>query len=53
MSKQNNIYKGHLDYQSEFDHKWACWATNHRGWAKMKSLLSPKNMWAFATLAMK
>ena len=36
MSKQNNIYKGHLDYQSEFDHKWACWATNHRGWAKMK-----------------
>lgn len=36
MSKQNNIYKGHLAYQSEFDHKWACWATNHRGWAKMK-----------------
>ena len=36
MSKQNSIYKGHLDYQSEFDHKWACWATNHRGWAKMK-----------------
>lgn len=36
MSKQNNIYKGRLDYQSEFDHKWACWAMNHRGWAKMK-----------------
>ena len=32
MSKQNNIYKGHLDYQSEFDHKLACWATNHRDW---------------------
>ncbi len=36
MSKQNNIYKGRLAYQSEFDHKWACWTTNHRGWAKMK-----------------
>lgn len=22
--------------QSEFDHKYACWANNHRGWQKMK-----------------
>ena len=22
--------------QSEFDHKYACWASNHRGWQKMK-----------------
>ena len=22
--------------QSEFDHRWACWANNHMGWAKMK-----------------
>lgn len=36
--KKQNIYKGHLDFQSEFDHKYACWAINHRGWAKMKKL---------------
>lgn len=36
MSKQNNTYKGHLVEQSEFDHKFACWANNHNGWAKMK-----------------
>ena len=34
--KKNNIYKSKLDYQSEFDHVWACWANNHNGWAKMK-----------------
>ena len=22
--------------QSEFSHQYACWARNHRGWAKMK-----------------
>lgn len=22
--------------QSEFSHKYACWANNHKGWAKMK-----------------
>jgi hypothetical protein len=22
--------------QSEFDHKYACWANNHNGWSKMK-----------------
>ena len=34
--KIQNIYKGFLDYQSEFDRRWACWANNHMGWAKMK-----------------
>ena len=34
--KTQNIYKGFLDWQSEFDHCWACWANNHMGWAKMK-----------------
>lgn len=34
--KQANTYKGFLPYQSEFSHRWACWANNHRGWAKMK-----------------
>ena len=24
--------------QSEFDHRWACWANNHNGWSKMKKL---------------
>lgn len=34
--KQNNIYKALTPYQSEFSHRYACWASNHRGWAKMK-----------------
>lgn len=34
--KIQNIYKGLLDNSSEFDHRWACWANNHMGWAKMK-----------------
>ena len=34
--KQNNIWKSKLDYQSEFSHRFACWANNHNGWAKMK-----------------
>lgn len=34
--KKQNIYKGLFDYQSEFSHKYACWANNHNGWAKMK-----------------
>ena len=36
--KKQNIYKGFLDYQSEFDHRWACWANNHNGWAKLKKM---------------
>lgn len=34
--KQQNIYKGLLPFQSEFSHKYACWANNHNGWSKMK-----------------
>lgn len=34
--KRANIWKGKLDWQSEFSHRFACWAKNHRGWAKMK-----------------
>lgn len=34
--KQANIWKGKLDFQSELSHQCACWAKNHRGWAKMK-----------------
>lgn len=25
-----------LPPQSEFSHRYACWANNHMGWAKMK-----------------
>ena len=34
--KKQSIYKGYLNPQSEFSHRFACWANNHRGWAKMK-----------------
>ena len=34
--KQQNPYKGKVPYQSEFSHKYASWANNHMGWAKMK-----------------
>ena len=34
--KQANIWKGKLGWQSEFSHRYACWANNHMGWAKMK-----------------
>lgn len=34
--KKSNIYKGKLPFQSEFSHRYACWANNHNGWAKMK-----------------
>lgn len=34
--KKQSIYRGFLDFQSEFDHRFACWANNHSGWAKMK-----------------
>lgn len=36
--KRANTYKGELGWQSEFDHKYACWANNHNGWAKAKKL---------------
>lgn len=37
--KKYNTYKGHYPAwaQSEFDHRFACWANNHNGWAKMKA----------------
>lgn len=34
--KRANTYKGKLQFQDEFSHYCACWANNHRGWAKMK-----------------
>ena len=34
--KRQNYLKWHLPWQSEFDHRFACWANNHNGWAKMK-----------------
>lgn len=36
MGKKANIYVGLLTSQSEFSHRWATWAQNHMGWAKMK-----------------
>ena len=34
--KRGNIWKGRLGWQSEFSHRFACWANNHNGWAKAK-----------------
>lgn len=36
--KKKDIYRGNYDMYNddEFDHKYACWASNHNGWAKMK-----------------
>lgn len=31
-----DLFKKMLPYQSEFSHRFACWANNHMGWAKMK-----------------
>lgn len=36
MKKCANTYKTYLNYESEFDHRFCCWAANHMGWAKMK-----------------
>lgn len=36
MSKKQNYLKGFLPFESEFSHRFACWANNHMGWAKMK-----------------
>ena len=35
MKKQNYL-KIYFRGQSEFDHQYACWDANHRGWQKMK-----------------
>ncbi len=34
--KKLKYLKGFLPEQCEFDHRYACWAANHRGWEKMK-----------------
>ena len=34
--KRANYLKAFLPWQSEFFHRYACWANNHRGWSKMK-----------------
>ena len=34
--KRQNYLKAFRPWQSEFDHRYACWAGNHRGWPKMK-----------------
>lgn len=38
--KRKSIYRGYIGKgysdQSEFSHRYAAWAQNHRGWAKMK-----------------
>lgn len=34
-SYNKKIYKRD---QSEFDHKFSCWANNHNGWSKCKKL---------------
>lgn len=34
--KTASLYRGFLNYQSEFSRRYACWANNHMGWAKMK-----------------
>lgn len=31
-----DLLKKLLPFQSEFSHRYACWANNHMGWAKMK-----------------
>lgn len=38
VMKKAQIYKGFLNYQSEFSHLFAAWANNHNGWSKMKKL---------------
>ena len=38
--KTNEVARRQYSYngQSEFSHRWACWANNHNGWSKMKKL---------------
>ncbi len=40
MKKSNEIARRQYsdNYQSEFSHRYACWANNHNGWSKMKKL---------------
>lgn len=34
----NDVKKIQSQYQSEFDHHYACWACNHNGWRKQKRM---------------
>ena len=34
--KTASAFKKEIPFQSEFSHKFACWASNHNGWSKMK-----------------
>lgn len=34
--KQADTFRYYIRDQSEFDRHYACWASNHRGWAKCK-----------------
>ena len=36
MAKLQQSYLEYLNPQSEFDHHYACWSTNHQGWSKMR-----------------
>lgn len=36
MGKKQSTYRGFLNPQSEFSHRYASWARNHMGWAKAK-----------------
>lgn len=38
MSNRSELKKIAKYDQSEFSHKYACWANNHNGWSKMKKL---------------
>ena len=40
MEKSNEIARRQYsdNRQSEFSHRYACWANNHNGWSKMKKL---------------
>lgn len=40
MKKSNEIARRQYsdNFQSEFSHRYACWANNHNGWSKMKKL---------------
>lgn len=35
---KRSIVSRYRPWQSEFSHRYACWANNHRGWQKMKRL---------------
>ena len=35
---KRSIVSRYRPWQSEFSHRYACWANNHRGWQKMKKL---------------